>query len=343
MANEPEIVTAEKPFEVTSTDHPVVEPGVVTSELDAMHEAGKLPEPKAEPEDKPEAKKEEKPEEAKDDDIVLDGIRIPKSTFDRIARDRINKERAKRGDIERQLAALQAAHAEAQEKLKAVQPEPKVEKPKIDDFETMDDYEEALIKWDREQRDPPKQEQEQQTPYHELPPTEQDRVYMESMTEQARELFSSKVGEAMQAGADAYADFDQVVMNPELRLSPVIVDLILSECRDVAPETMLYYLGKNPEDAVRLHDAAVRDASSALRLFGRLEAKVEAWEPTPSQPNAAPSAPAEPSAPAAITKPVTRAPEPITPAPARGRAVTKDPSQMSPEEYRAWRRAGGGR
>ena len=65
----------------------------------------------------------------------------------------------------------------------------------------------------------------------------------------------------------------------------------------------------------------------AAKEIGKIEARLVEGEKKPEEKKAEPSAPA---------KKLTQTPEPIEPVRSTG-ATEKDPSQMSPKEYRAWR------
>lgn len=90
-------------------------------------------------------------------------------------------------------------------------------------------------------------------------------------------------------GRTKYEDFEDVTENPEVMLTPAMVQAILES--DTGHE-LAYHLGKNPDEADRI---ASLSPTAAIREMGKLEAKLA-------------SAPADPTAP---RKPST--PEPIKP------------------------------
>jgi len=117
----------------------------------------------------------------------------------------------------------------------------------------------------------------------------------------------------MEKGREKYADFNELVLHEDLKISPVMVEAILLTDNDkVEAEDILYYLGKHPEESARIAKLSPLKAAGEI---GKIEAKLSAPPPP---------------------KKITQAPEPITPVKTTG-ATELDPSKMSPKEYRAWR------
>ena len=109
---------------------------------------------------------------------------------------------------------------------------------------------------------------------------------------------------------ERYPDFEAVVQQAAQETSPQLSWMIMEseQAHDLA-----YHIGKNPALARTL--SAMNPVEQA-RYLGRIEASL-------SQP-----------------KPATKAPEPITPN--KGSAPpAKEPTKMTPDEYAAWREAGG--
>jgi hypothetical protein len=121
-------------------------------------------------------------------------------------------------------------------------------------------------------------------------------------------LWAASVVEAR----SSYQDFDKIALDTSLPISTAMAGIIKG--MDQGPD-VLYHLGSNPATAHRI--AMLPPVEAAMEL-GRLEATLQA--PPPRQ--------------------KTKAPEPINPV--RGNAATqKDPTKMSPDEFRAWRQSGG--
>ena len=98
---------------------------------------------------------------------------------------------------------------------------------------------------------------------------------------------------------DKYDDFDDVVLNPDLRITDAMADVIKES--EVGPE-VAYYLGTNPKEADRIANLS---PLSQAREIGKLEAALSANPPA---------------------KKVTSAPAPISPVRRGSSAHTVDPS-----------------
>jgi hypothetical protein len=111
-------------------------------------------------------------------------------------------------------------------------------------------------------------------------------------------------------------DFDEVLKAATLSPQhPEVIHLILSS--DKGPE-LAYYLSKNPTVVTKLNEMP---PVMAAREIGKLEQ----------------------SASLATPKTVTKAPAPVESLKGGTTPSTKDPDRMSFEEYKAWRKSGGGR
>lgn len=115
--------------------------------------------------------------------------------------------------------------------------------------------------------------------------------------------------EKQAAAADKYADFEEVVGDSEAAISREMGQAIVES--DYGAD-IAYYLAQHPEDAKRI--ASLSPIRQIVEI-GKLEDRVS--KPAP--------------------KAITKAPEPITPAGSRAKA-DKNPSEMSPSEFAAWRK-----
>ena len=123
------------------------------------------------------------------------------------------------------------------------------------------------------------------------------------------EKTSEALDAKMERGRKKHADFDTLVLADNLKISPVMVDTILFSD---AAEDVLYYLGQHPDESAKI--AAMPPLRVAHEL-GKIEARLNAPPPR---------------------KKTTQAPDPIYPV--QTSAVgDKDPANMTPKEYRAWR------
>jgi hypothetical protein len=144
-----------------------------------------------------------------------------------------------------------------------------------------------------------------------------DNLQKSANVKEQRSLVESQQEQARQR----YTDYDEVtqdLLDHPLANDPVFNEAILSA--DNVAE-VAYYLGQNQDQLDNL--AALRSSpAKMLKYIGRIEAMLETRNTT-----------LEPA-----KKPVSNAPKPITPVSgAKSTAVTKDPSEMSMDEYTRWR------
>jgi hypothetical protein len=189
-------------------------------------------------------------------------------------------------------------------KLKAMIPAE--DKPRRDDFEDDEAFLEALADW--------KVESKLRSHGEVVSKRVSEDTEKHAINEVAQEI-----EEIADRGSDKYQDYSDVVYDKDLVLNQNMLEAIIVS--DVA-EDILYYLGKNP------------DVSAAIGEMSPLKASKEIWK-IEMELAKGKTEKKEESKPAPV-KQVTKAPEPIVP-PRQTGATEKDPSQMSPKEYRAWR------
>lgn len=130
--------------------------------------------------------------------------------------------------------------------------------------------------------------------------------------------YETRVQEAMKADwaervsdfKERAPDFDAVVGNPNLPITPAMADTLL-HMDDDGP-ALAYYLGKNPQEAARL--ASLSPSVAAIQM-GRMAERLKA----PPRRTA------------------SSAPPPVGPVTGGGGSTEKDPEKMSFAEYRKWR------
>ena len=151
---------------------------------------------------------------------------------------------------------------------------------------------------------------------------ERKRVETEKVQAQAKaaqEAFQTRV----QKAKEKYADFSEIAENPDIQVSMPMVYAISSY--EQGPEIQ-YYLGKNPAEAERIRNLTTRDPVSGESVPDAARQLVELGKIAYKLEN-----------PVAVTKPVSAAPAPIKPI-GKGETHEKDPSEMSMEEYAAYRK-----
>lgn len=123
-----------------------------------------------------------------------------------------------------------------------------------------------------------------------------------------RQSFEAQVEDAK----TRYADYDAVARAPDVPVSDVMADLIITS--DVGPD-VLYHLGQNRALAAQI---AKLPLAEAARAIGRIEASLQAPKPRTE----------------------TQAPDPISPV--KGKvSATRDPNKMSYRDFVKFRESGG--
>lgn len=242
--------------------------------------------------------------------------------IDKLTREKREAE-AKADRLERDLAEKTAAKpAEPAEPGKpAAEPEVKPPeakpKPKLEDFETYEDFVEALTDWKSDQkldalRSELKAEKEAQA------------------AAAARQPLIDAWAEKLDAARERHPDYDEVTGTAEaekLELTPAMHQAIFES--ELGPD-ICYQLGKNPEEFRRIAGLA---PVASIREIGRIEAAIEAEsgnrpEKKPAKTPDTKSPETKPAKPAALPAPIT---------PVKGAAAAeKDPRTMTTEEYFAW-------
>ncbi len=176
-------------------------------------------------------------------------------------------------------------------------------KPAIEDFKTADEYLEALSDWKASEK------------VNEAL-SKRDREAAERAQQTAQQTREQSWSARMDAARKSMPDLDEVIGNADVPISGAMREAMLDS--DKGPE-LAYHLAKNPNEAARI--AGLSPTQAALAL-GRLEASLSA-------------------APAPTPKPVSKAPAPLGALNTAASSATKDPSNMSMDEYKAFRKSQG--
>jgi hypothetical protein len=173
--------------------------------------------------------------------------------------------------------------------------------PKADDFDTYEEFIDALSDWKVDQKLAAR-EAATQAKAADNSKAEAQRVQATSM--QAR----------IAEGRDKYDDFDHVALNQAI---PITQDMALAVADSEVGADLAYYLGSHLDEAARISQMT---PSAQYRAIGKLEAKLE-------------SRPVQ-------TAEKSKAPTPIKPV-AKGAKATIDPNSMSIDEWMEWRKKTG--
>jgi hypothetical protein len=272
----------------------------------------KLTEKKEEKEEKIEEKpdvekKEEKPAEVKEKQ------ESSKETPLRGADKRIAELTRKFRSTERERDFERGKRQEAEEKLKELSAKiPVVDRPKKEDFDDEESFIEALTDW--------KIETKLKVSREEIAKTVEEKEEKESVDKTYDELDA-----VMERGREKYNDFNDLVLAEDLVLSTGVSELVLLSDK---PEDVFYYLATHADESAEL--STMSPTKAAIRI-GVIEAKLEKEEKVEEKPLEEKKEEKPP-----VKKKQTNAPEPIVPVRTTG-VIDKDPSSMTPKEYRAWR------
>lgn len=253
--------------------------------------------PSEAPAEEPEAKTEPESETGNEEQEHDEEQPKKKGGFQRRI-DRLTREKA---ELAARLEALEAKAGGEKPAEAAPKPAAPTGKPSVEQFETYDEYVEALADWKTEQKLAARQQQDE-----------------EAKAKAAQTQRLAAWSEKVKAAESKYDDFEEVAYNPSVRITTAMQEAILES--PVGPD-LAYWLGSHPQDAARIADLS---PVSQARELGKIEASLSA-PPEPKKP--------KPSA----------APAPIKPVSAAAAPSTKRVEDMSFDEYKSWRAAGGGR
>lgn len=282
------------------------------SEQEEAEESGTAAEEQEEEESSEEESEESSEEGEEESEEEPPRPRKKKGGFQR----RIEKLNRQKSDAERERdywreQALKSAQKpgesdDGQDKPEDELPPAAEKKPDPDDYDTQDEYLEALTDWKVEQREQKREK-------------EAEKKRLES--EQSKVV--SAYQERMNAFAETVDDFDEVIAEADeegVKVSPFLEHLILQSAK--GPQ-VLYELAKNPAEIDRLNGL---NSVSLHREFFKLEDGL--------------SAPSEPAR-KKVKKKTSKAPDPITPVGTnsdKGTQKRLDDPEISQSEYEAIRR-----
>lgn len=178
---------------------------------------------------------------------------------------------------------------------------PAQSKPTASNFNSDEEYLEALTDWKVENKRQEWEAQEQQAAQN------NQRVEKRARLE-----------EEFAKGATRFEDFEDVVFDPTVPITHEVADL-LADSDD--PAALAYYLAKHTTEAVAI---ARMSPTAAARRLAKIEGELvkdEASKPKP--------------------KKISNAPPPIKPLGGGAAAVQKNPEKMSQREFEEWRNSQG--
>ena len=163
-------------------------------------------------------------------------------------------------------------------------------KPKLEDFDSLESFTEALTDWKAEERDFKRDAQDKQ-----------------DKQRKASEKVMNSWKERESAGREKYADYDKVAHADDLPITNAMGAAIMES--DLGHE-LAYYLGSNPKEAARIAKLPV---ASQIRELGKIEAKLTPDDKAPEddKPAVASKAPPPPRPARGATPPPAKDPDKI--------------------------------
>lgn len=174
---------------------------------------------------------------------------------------RINEITRKRREAERELEYERKKRIEAEREVEKFKNTiPATDKPKMEAYQSEEEYLDALTDWKIERK----------------LKTEQEKSAKESIEKSEKAsitALNSMMENSMNKGAGKYEDFSEVVLDDNLKITEAMTDTIVSS--EIAEE-ILYFLGKNPDVSETI--SKMEDLKAA-REIGKIEAKLLAPQP----------------------------------------------------------------
>ena len=250
-----------------------------------------------------EEKKDEKKEEKKDESASKSGQKV-EPTDSKNVQKRIGALTKRLRTAERERDFAVGKNLESEAKVKELSSKvPDKEKPQKTDFEEEDEYIEALTDWKIDKK------------FKDSQVAVTKEIKDKGEKQGALDIYDG-LDTVMESGREKYKDFNDVVLNEDLIISPELTKIVLDT--DVA-EDIMYYLASNPDESERISKlSTIKAAKEIWDIEGGLSEKPKAKEEEKK------------------VKKVTKAPEPISTVKTDG-VIEKDPLDMNPKEYRAWR------
>ena len=174
-------------------------------------------------------------------------------------------------------------------------------KPKLEDFRTLEEYQEALTDWKIDERERIKKDQDARTAAEQAIRSEQ-------------ETWAKKE----KAARRAHADYDDLMDAIKIPAGPGVLAARQAMLEDENGAELLYHLARNPKELERI---AALPPASAVMAIGRLSASL-----TPATENGKPR--------------ITGAPKPPPPSGRSGKTMSDDPNDPDVQrDFKRWNKA----
>ena len=182
-------------------------------------------------------------------------------------RRKLREEQEKNDRIAQQLKEQQERFDALESKLQGVI-NPPAPRPTRVDFDTEEEYEDALYDWRNPKTSIPEQKTESK------PVTEQRN---DPVPPKVRENWNAQ----MDSISDKYDDFDEVISNPSVRITESMTLAIMES--DKGGE-IAYFLGKNPNEAARIADLPLLSQVREIDKLGNRFKSTKSNAPDPINP-----------------------------------------------------------
>lgn len=157
------------------------------------------------------------------------------------------------------------------EKTATRQNQPADQPPKMSDFSTVEEYLDARDAYAEKRHTHSQKPAEGRTDQH-------SHQYQQAVEAARNDLMSS--------GAEKYEDFEEVVTDDSVKITPVMRDAIFELDDQAIQADVAYYLGKNPKEALRISRLSpIRQIAE----IGKLEMKLSSTPSPSKRPSAAPA------------------------------------------------------
>jgi len=262
-----------------------------------------IPPAKTEPEPGPEKPSEPEEQEEDEEESKDTGERKRPGSRQR----RIDKLTRELDELRRVIAGQQQPAPAARPPEKP-QPQPVEGKPKLEDFETLEAYQEALTDFKIDQRERARQQEAQR-----------------QAVAQYEERLQADWATREKAAKRAHPDYLETIESVEMPKGPIVADLRQAILEEEQGAEILYWLAKNPAEIKRI---AALSPHSAVREIGKIAARL---------PNGIPSTPSTGSDPPKkqVTS-ATRPPAAVTRSAGSPSEDINDPEVQS--DYTRWER-----
>lgn len=175
-------------------------------------------------------------------------------------------------------------------------------KPKLEDFQTLEAYQEALTDWKLDERDRLQKEQQARTD-----------------TENALRQEQTEWTKKERAARKAHSDYDDLMETVQIPAGPGVLAARQAMLEDPNGAELLYHLAKHPKELERI---AALPPASAVMAIGRLSAAFEA----PATENGKPK--------------LSGAPKPPPPSSRPGKIASDDPNDPEVQkDFKRWAKA----